>query len=83
MGGNKAVLFELETPRGKLRMGVVLQGSFAEEALTFVDSLCVVFGLPPAEWGEAEHGVAWSYRDQARGLRAEVRVLGWGLRKEP
>jgi hypothetical protein len=82
MRGNKAVLFELQTPRGKLRMGVVLRGSFAQDALTFVDSLCGFFGLPPAEWEEAGYGLAWSYRDEARGVQAMARVTPWGLGEE-
>ncbi len=82
MGGNKAVLFELDTPRGGLRMGIVARGSMAEEALSLVDALCAVFGLPAPEWEEAGHGLAWSFQDRARGLRAEARVTPWGLREE-
>jgi hypothetical protein len=80
--GNRAVFFELEGPRGGLRMGVVLRGSLADEALTFVDTLCFIHGLPPAEWQEVGQGLAWSYQDQARGVKAEARVTPWGLRQE-
>jgi hypothetical protein len=80
--GNKAVLFELEGPRGGLRLGAVLKGALAEEALTWVDTLCLIYGLPPAEWQEAGQGLAWSYQDEARGLRVEARVTPWGLREE-
>jgi hypothetical protein len=82
MGGSKAVLFELEGPRGGLRLGAVLRGALADEALTWVDTLCVIYGLPPAEWEEAGYGLAWSYQDQARGVRAMARVTPWGVREE-
>jgi hypothetical protein len=80
--GNRALLFELQGPRGGLRMGVVLRGSLADEALTFVDTLCLIYGLPPAEWEEVGHGLAWSYRDEARGVQAMARVTPWGLGEE-
>ena len=80
--GNRALLFEVETPRGSVRMGVVLRGVYAEEALSVVDNLCLLFGLPPAEWEEAGHGLAWSYHDQGRGLKVEARVTPWGLGEE-
>ncbi len=80
--GNRAVFFELQGPRGGLRMGVVLKGALAEEALTFVDGLCAIYGLPAPEWQESGSGLSWSYHDQARGLKAEARVTPWGLREE-
>jgi len=80
--GNKAVFFELDGPRGGLRLGAVLKGALAEEALTWVDTLCLIYGLPPAEWREVGQGLAWSYQDEARGLRAEARVTPWGLKEE-
>ncbi len=82
MARNRAVFFELATPRGGLRMGVVARGSMAEEALSLVDALCAVFGLPAPEWRESGSGLSWSYQDQAQGLKAEARVTPWGLREE-
>jgi hypothetical protein len=75
--GNRAVLLELATPRGTLKVGAVLKGSFAEEALTWVDTLCFLFGLPPAEWEETSYGLAWRYQDQA-GVRVYAKVTPWG-----
>jgi len=82
MPANKAVLFEVQGPMGGVRLGAVLRGTLAEEVWAFVDSFCIIFGLPAPEWEETESGLVWRHEDQARGVKAEARVTPWGLREE-